>query len=205
MSHWKRLLIEIVVVLAVALAGYGAWWWCSRQAARGQSELSASYEARIDAVEASCERWAGAMAAKQAEAALRSFAAGLYPALIADAQGQDLDIAVGAFLELPGVEFAHLLSPDGTVLASSDRKFTILGDVSGRADWALGVTELATRPGEKPDTLELAAPILSSRGTEAIVWIGYGTKGVAASCKPAALSAMTEKGKGAAAGSAQPQ
>lgn len=191
MSHWKRLSIEILVVLAVALAGYGAWWWCSRQAERGTRELSAEYEAKIAAVEASCERWAGTLAAKQAEAALRSFAAGLYPSLIAGAEGEDLDVAVGAFLELPGVEFAHLLATDGKVLASSDRKFTILGDVSGRASWALGVTELASRPGEKQGTLELAAPILSSQGTEAIVWIGYDTNGVAESCRPQALAAMT--------------
>ncbi len=192
MSHWKRLSIEIAVVLAVALAGYGARWWCSRQAERGTRELSADYEARIGAVAASCERWAGEMAAKQAEAALRSFAAGLYPSLIAGAKGEDLDVAVGAFLELPGVEFAHLLAPDGKVLASSDRKFTILGDVTGRADWALGVTELVSRPGDRPGTLELAAPILSSQGTEAIVWIGYATKQVAESCRPQALTAMTQ-------------
>jgi hypothetical protein len=141
------------------------------------------------------------MADKQAEAALRSFAAGLYPALLSGAKEtgrSDLDVAVGAFLELPGVEFAHVLSPDGKVLASSDRKFMVLGNVSGRADWALGATALESRPGETPGTLQLAAPILSSRGTEAIVWIGYSTRRVADSCRPQALAAMAKGGKAAA-------
>lgn len=188
-SGWKRLLIEIAVVLAVALAGYGAWWWCSRQAERTAAELALDYEARFTTLTRSCETWAAALAAEQAEAVLRSFAAGLYPSLMEDRPGQELDVAVGALLELPGLTFAHLLEPDGSVLASSDRKFTILGEVSREADWALGVTELTSRQGDRAGTLELAAPVLSTEGTEAILWLAYDTEGVKESCRPETLDA----------------
>lgn len=192
-ESWKRLLIEIVVVLAVALTGYGAWWWCSRQAERGAAELALDYEARLTTVSQNCELWAAAMAALQAEAVLRSFAAGLYPSLIADRPGEELDVAMGALLELPGVDFAHLLAPDGEVLTSSDRKFTILGEVRERAAWALGATELTSRQGERRGTLELAAPVLSTEGVEALVWLGYDTEAVMESCRPAPLAEEREE------------
>ena len=193
-GSWKRLLIEVLVVLLVALAGYGAWWWCARQAERGADELARDYEARIHSVRQSCEVWASAMAAEQAEAVLRSFAAGAYPSLMEGRPGEELDVAVGALLELPGVDFAHLLEPGGTVLASSDRKFTILGEVGERADWALGATELTSRQGERAGTVELAAPILSTEGTEAILWLAYDTEGVKEGCRPEPLAAGAEPG-----------
>lgn len=194
-TRWNRLLIEIAVVLLVALIGFGAWWWCSRQAARSAAELAVDYEARIATVRQNCELWAASMASQQAEAVLRSFAAGVYPSLMADREGEDLDVAIGALLELPGVQFAHLIEPGGAVLASSDRKFTILGQVGERADWALGATELTSRQGDRPGTLELAAPILSTAGTEAIVWLGYDTHGVMESCRPEPLAEAGEAGQ----------
>ncbi|HSL82293.1 MAG TPA: hypothetical protein VLF66_05920 [Thermoanaerobaculia bacterium] len=199
-ASWKRLLIEVLVVLLVALAGYGAWWWCARQAERGAEELARDYEARIAAVEEGCEAWASAMAAEQAEAVLRSFAAGAYPSLMEGRPGEELDVAVGALLELPGVEFAHLLDPEGTVLASSDRKFTVLGEVRERAEWALGATELTSRQGERAGTEELAAPILSTEGTEAILWLAYDTQGVKEGCRPEGSGGTRAPGDGAASG-----
>jgi hypothetical protein len=192
-TSWKRLLIEIAVVLVVALAGYGAWWWCSRQAAGSAAELALEYEARSTTLRQNCELWAAAMAAQQAEAVLRSFAAGAYPSLMAERPGEELDVAVGAVLELPGVQFAHLLAPDGAVLTSSDRKFTILGEVGERAEWALGATELTSRQGDDRGTLELAAPILSTEGVEAILWLGYDTAAVMESCRPEPLQAEPEE------------
>lgn len=187
-TSWKRLLIEIAAVLAVALVGYGAWWWCARQAERSATELALDYEARATTVRQNCELWAAAMAAQQAEAVLRAFAAGAYPSLMTERPGEELDMAVGALLELPGVEFAHLLAPDGSVLTSSDRKYSILGEVPERAEWALGATELTSRQGDDRGTLELAAPILSTEGVEAIAWLGYDTHGVMESCRPEPLA-----------------
>lgn len=189
-NDWKRLSIEIAVVVVVALIGWGAWWWCARQSDRRVDEVTADYEARIETVRQNCEVWAASMAAEQAEAVLRAFAAGAYPSLMsapADGSGESLDVAIGALLELPGVDFAHLLGSDGRVITSSDRKFTILGDAPDRADWALGVTELTSRRGDRAGTVELAAPILSTAGTEAILWLSYDTAGVMESCRPETL------------------
>ncbi len=193
-SDWKRLLIEGAIVLVVALIGFGAWWWCARQSDRSAREIAADYEARIETVRQNCELWAGSMAAQQAEAVLRSFAAGAYPSLMSAPGGENLDVAIGALLELPGVEFAHLLAADGRVITSSDRKFTILGQVPERADWALGVTELTSRPGDRAGTVELAAPILSTAGTEAILWLSYDTAAVMESCRPETLAPAGETG-----------
>lgn len=187
-SDWKRLSIEIAVVLVVALIGWGAWWWCARQSDRRVDEVTADYEARVETVRQNCEVWAASMAAEQAEAVLRAFGAGAYPSLMSASGGEDLDVAIGALLELPGVEFAHLLGADGRVITSSDRKFTILGEVGERADWALGVTELTSRRGDRAGTVELAAPILSTAGTEAILWLSYDTAGVMESCRPETLA-----------------
>lgn len=184
----KRLLIEIAVVLVVALVGFTAWWWCARQSERSARELAVDYEARIATVRQNCEFWAASMAAQQAEAVLRAFAAGAYPSLMADRPGEELDVTIGALLELPGVQFAHLMGPEGEVLASSDRKFTIMGELGERADWALGVTELASRQADRAGVVELAAPILSTAGTEAILWLGYDTQGVMESCRPEPLA-----------------
>jgi hypothetical protein len=192
-TNWKRLLIEIAVVLVLVLAGYGAWWWCARQAERSAGELALDYEARVTTVRQSCELWAAAMAAQQAEAVLRAFAAGAYPSLMAVRPGPELDVAMGALLELPGVEFAHLLAPDGAVITSSDRKFTILGEVGERAAWALGATELTSRQGDDRGTLELAAPVLSTEGVEAIAWLGYDTEAVMESCRPEPLADEPEE------------
>lgn len=197
-SDWKRLLIEAAIVLVVALIGFGAWWWCARQSDRSAREIAADYEARIETVRQNCELWAASMAAQQAEAVLRSFAAGAYPALMsAPAEsrgGEGLDVAIGALLELPGVQFAHLLAGDGRVITSSDRKFTIMGEVTERADWALGVTELTSRRGDRAGTVELAAPILSTAGTEAILWLSYDTAAVMESCRPETLAPAGESG-----------
>lgn len=187
-TNWKRLLIEIAVVLVVALIGFTAWWWCARQSERAVAEVAVDYEARITTVRQNCEFWAASMAAQQAEAVLRAFAAGAYPSLMADRPDEELDVAIGALLELPGVQFAHMIGPDGAVLASSDRKFTILGDIAERGDWALGVTELTSRQGDRAGVVELAAPVLSTAGTEAILWLGYDTRGVMESCRPEPLA-----------------
>lgn len=184
----KRLLIEIAVVLVVALVGFTAWWWCARQSERSARELAVDYEARIATVRQNCEFWAASMAAQQAEAVLRAFAAGAYPSLMADRPGEELDVTIGALLELPGVQFAHLMGAEGEVLASSDRKFTIMGELGERADWALGVTELASRQADRAGVVELAAPILSTAGTEAILWLGYDTQAVMESCRPEPLA-----------------
>lgn len=191
-TSWKRLGIEIAVVLAVALIGYAAWWWCARQAERSAQELAVDYEARVATVRQNCEFWAASMAAQQAEAVLRAYAAGAYPSLMAERPGEELDVTIGALLELPGVQFAHLIEPGGAVIASSDRKFTILGEVGERGDWALGVTELSSRQGDRTGVVELAAPVLSTAGTEAILWLGYDTHGVMESCRPEPLEEEEE-------------
>jgi hypothetical protein len=65
------------------------------------------------------------------------------------------------------------------------------------------VTELTSRQGDRAGTLELAAPILSTAGTEAIVWLGYDTQGVMESCRPEPLADAQESGEAGEAGAAE--
>ena len=75
-----------------------------------------------------------------------------------------LDIAKGSLLRLPHVAFVHVLAPDGKVLTSSNEKYAVAGRADDRASWALQATDLQTRPGDLPGTIEIAAPFQGASG-----------------------------------------
>jgi hypothetical protein len=87
-----------------------------------------------------------------------------------------LDMAKGSLLRLPHVAFVHVLAPDGTVLASSNEKYSVAGRADDRASWALAADDLRTRPGDLPGTLEIAAPFQGASGRVAVLWLGYKTQ-----------------------------
>ena len=117
---------------------------------------------------------------EQAEAVFRAFAAGIQGSALAQQKGM-LDVAKGSLLRLPHVAFVHVLGPDGKVLASSNGKYEVAGRADARADWALGVTDLETRPGDLPGTTEVAAPFQGAAGRAAVLWLGYKTRDLAGS------------------------
>lgn len=174
MAASRRVLWEFVLFALLALAVIGVWQWWQSRLDQTVSRISEEGEARLAAVRAEMSGKIDSLASGQAEAVFRAFAAGVQPAVLGGRQ-DSIDLAVGQLLELPGVAFVHVLKPDGTVIASSNRKFAALGNAGERSRWALSVGELTERPGELSGTTELAAPIQGASGPVAYLWIAYET------------------------------
>ncbi len=179
----KRLLAEIAVVLVLVLALYGVWRTKDRQREEALAAQAAEWEARLAAARDETEAWTRSLATSEAEAVFRAFFGGVQPAVLA-ADLRAVDRAVNELLKLPGVAFVHVLKPDGTVLASSDRKWVITGQAGPEAAWALATWEVTARPGPTAGTTELAAPVLGPSNPQAFVWMGYETDKVRQAAHP---------------------
>ena len=179
----KRLGIEALIIVLLILALLGAWWYRGHRAAAERVELEESFAAQIQSLEEQTAQWTDAMAQGQAEAVFRSFASGIHP-LVLPERRDSLDQAVAALLELPGIDSVHVLSAEGSVLASSDRKLLTTGQAGERGEWALGATELVRRASELPGVTELAAPIVGPAGPAGYLWIGYQTDAVRDAARP---------------------
>lgn len=182
----KRSGIEIVVVLVLVIAIFGVWWWTDRQATQEMEALRQETDARIAEAREQARSWADSLAQSEAEAAFRSFAAGIAPSVLA--QRNDLDQAVGGLLDLPGIVFVHVIGADGSVMATSDRKVGSLENASEYARWALGATKVTRRESERGGVLELAAPVVGSTGPAGYLWMGYDTGQVLEATRPAELT-----------------
>jgi hypothetical protein len=179
----KRIAVELLVVLALALVAAGLWWRTGRGAERrlaGQQTTAAQQRA---ALESAANRWAEALVASEAEAAFRAFASGIQPLVLAN-QRQALDQAVGALLALGAVEFVHVVAPDGAILATSDRKLATTGRIPAEGRWVLETASLAVRRGQHPGGLELAAPVVGAAGPAGFLWLGYDTGRVMSEERP---------------------
>lgn len=187
MSQPKRILIQIVVVILLLFIIYGVWWWGERRADQRIARQAEEYVSQLRMVREQSEAWATALARSEAEAVFQAFASGIHPAVLAGRR-DTLDLAIGALLELPGVAFVHIVLPDGSVVASSDRKLTTTGKVGEEAAWALEVQERSQRPGETPGTLEVASPILGPTGPGAVLWMGYKVNLVKENARPEGLA-----------------
>jgi hypothetical protein len=195
----KRIGYEFLVIIILVAAAVFIWTWKDRQAANALVEQDAACQARVDSMTAAGESWAGAMASGQAEAAFRGFAAGVHP-LVLTGRGDGLDQAIGAALEMPGVTFVHVLAADGAVLASSDRKLTTTGVVGEAGTWALTASDLVSRGGEAPGTVELASPIVGPSGPAGFLWMGYDVKKMLDAARPAGWPAKADAGTDAESG-----
>jgi hypothetical protein len=178
MSNGKRTVIEIgavVVLLMVfigSFAGYAMW---NRQ--RVDRALAASAEAQrqeAEAVRAESEAWTGALVEAEAAAVARAFAAGIHPMVVTERR-DSLQASVGALVHLPGVNFVHVLKPDGRILASSDDVARTRGQTDERGAWAAGAHDLTSRQGGVAGTTEVAVPVAGAEEPMAIVWIAYET------------------------------
>lgn len=166
-----RWLWEALILLMIAAAAYGAWWWlgiehrADLQAQKDQ--LTAEHQAELEKAN---EAVAAALSA-EATAAAVAFAAGI-EALAADERWQAVDQAALRLLELPGVSFVHVLAPDGSVRISSDRKLLATGQAGPRARWALEADGVVQRSSRR-ETLEVALPLRAGDEKIAVLWLGY--------------------------------
>lgn len=181
----KRFGIEalIIAILLVALAG--VWWFKDRRAAGERERLEAAWGERVAAAEAATASWTGALAAGEANAVFRAFAAGIHP-LVLPERADSLDQAVAALLDLPAVEGVHVVAADGRVLASSDRKLETTGRLDERDAWVLATTALTTREGDRPGVVQLAAPIVGPSGPAGYLWLAYDAEAAREAGRPAA-------------------
>lgn len=188
MTPARRALVELAVVLVFIIVLVGAWWW---QESRREEQLAAQAErcqTEATLLRDTAEFWASTLADSEARAAFRAFVAGITPSVLAG-RNDSVDLAVVGLLDLPGIEFAHVIRPDGSVISSSDRKLGTSGSVGERGAWALAASEVTSRTSNVLGVAELAAPVPGPDGPVAFVWVGYRTEQVREETRPAALAA----------------
>ena len=165
----KRTLWEVVVILVFAAAGYGLWQWSEINAQRAVGEQATLHRQEVAALREGYSTWLRNLTQEQAKEVFQAFAAGIQPAVLAG-RSESLLEAKTQILHIPEIVFVHVLTPDGKVIMSSDEKLSTMGLADDeRTRWALAVQELGTREGERPGTLEIAAPILGSSGPAAVL------------------------------------
>jgi hypothetical protein len=187
MANGKRLSIEIVGVLLLALIGAGLWWLFQWRCERRLAELGDRQQSAVSQMRQESEARAERLARSEAEAVFRAFAAGIQGSVLGQQQGV-LEMAKGSLLRLPYVAFVHVLAPDGRVLMTSDGKYAVAGRADARAAWALQASELQMRPGDLPGTLEIAAPFQGASGRVAVLWLGYKTQELLAASRRGAAA-----------------
>jgi hypothetical protein len=193
----KRVGVEILIVLVLALAGAGLWWGQDRRHASRLAQERSLCRVHVASLREQAERWADGLAAGEAAAAFRAFAAGVQPAVLSGRR-ESVEQAVTALLELPGIDAVHVLGADGAVLAGSDRKLLTTGRVDERGAWVLATTALTTRAGDRPGVVELAAPVVGAAGPAGFLWIGYRTGRVRDAARPEGWREGAESGDSAA-------
>lgn len=179
----KRFGYELLIILLLILAAAGIWWWKDSQAADAAAEAERAHTEALAAETARSEEWAATLAASEALAVFRAFAAGIQP-MVLSGDGETLDQAVGGLLELPSVDFVHIVGADGAILASSDRKMTTTGSLAAEDRWILETAEIREREGAEPGTREIAAPVVGAAGPRAYVWLGYDVAGLLETTRP---------------------
>lgn len=187
----RRTLIEVVVCTLLVVLAWGLCWWGGRKAEQRLAEQGQSYETQITDLRVKSDFWASELVASEAEAAFRSFIAGVSPAVFGG-RNDSADLALISLLDLPGIDFAHLLRPNGEVVSSSDRKLTSAGSAGERANWALAATEIVSRQGDTRGVTELAAPIPGPDGPIAFLWLGYRTGEIKENSRPATLQSASK-------------
>jgi len=163
-----------------------SWQWMSTR--KRIARLNAGYvdqlSNKVDSLNKWGATWAGNVADHASTSIFHAFAAGIQPAVLAG-RADSLEQAKAQILQLPEVSFVHVIKPDGTVLMSSDDKYSTTGRADDeRTAWALGATKLITRDGAVPGTLELAAPIVGTTGPRAVLWMGIKRQGMLDAARP---------------------
>ena len=119
----KQLGIAILVGVAAAAGFFAAQSYERAQASAERDVITTQAANNLATMRADAESWAASIAIGQGEMALRSFAAGLTPLLLAERMTA-LDIAGASLLRLKGVQGVSIVRADGKVLYASDAKLT---------------------------------------------------------------------------------
>lgn len=180
----KRFGYELLIILLLILVAAGIWVWKDREARKALDDAELEQEQQIAALADSGEDWAGSLAASEATATFRAFASGIQP-LILNGQTEALNQAAGSLLELPEVTFIHVISADGDVLSSSDRKLTTTGTLPEADRWVLETSDVLDREGSGAGIRELAAPVVGAAGPAAYLWMGYDVGSLLDQTRPA--------------------
>ncbi len=175
MSNRKRLILEVVVAVLLILICTAIWNTAQQRRERQLARSEARQKIAVSQVRHECDARAERLATSEATAVFRAFAAGIQGATLGQQRGM-LEMAKGGLLRLPHVAFVHVLAPDGKVLTSSNEKYAVAGQADGRASWALQASDLQTRAGDLPGTIEIAAPFQGASGRAAVLWLGYKTQ-----------------------------
>lgn len=175
MSNRKRLILEVVMALLLILICAAIWNTAQQRSEQQLAESEARQKIAVSQVRHESDARAERMATSEATAVFRAFAAGIQGATLGQQRGM-LDMAKGGLLRLPHVAFVHVLAPDGKVLTSSNEQYGVAGQADDRASWALQATDLRTRTGDLPGTVEIAAPFQGASGRVAVLWMGYKTQ-----------------------------
>lgn len=179
MQNSTRLLLEIAGV-ALAIAAVVVTWWSGEHQQRTQlAEVQTRHVAELQAVEERAIETRDRLVMREAEAVIKAFSAGVHPAIMAN-RTESVDAAVVDLIQIPEVVFAHVATPQGVVIASSDRKLVGTGNLGERGSWALAATDLQTRPGDADGTVELAMSLSANSGWHVVVWLGYNVKAAGA-------------------------
>lgn len=158
-SSWRRLGWEVVVALLLIAAAVAVWYI---QDYRWAKEVEAARQEQVAAVEETSEAVALSI--------FQGFAAGIFPAVTA---GETyMKAAVDELIRVDKIQFAHVFLPDGTVLATSDRKLEVLGHGNESSRWVLESAEVFAKR-RSDDLWEVGGPLVDPDGkVVAFLWIG---------------------------------
>lgn len=190
MATARRVFWESAIFLAflAVLAGVVVWSGnrVERQAEslenRHDQALTAADQRHQDEIETLRQGWdnlSRAQAKEQAKAVFSAFEAGIHTAATAR-WGRYLDNAKDSLAAHPAITFIHLVTPQGRIITTTDDELATSGRLDELGEWALSAQELSSRDGSVSGTLELAAPIVESGRTVAVLWMGYDLSAVAA-------------------------
>jgi hypothetical protein len=199
MSTARRVMWEGIILVVLVVAAAGAYKVMERGWRQQILDEHQRSVAELAAFRNGAAELGESMARRQTEAVLRAFAAGVQPSLLA---GKDdaVDTALGQLLELDGVVFVHVLRPDGSVVATSDRKLMTTGEAGARGRWALQAPGFAMRDGKVAGTTEAVLPMPTVADGRVIVWLAYDTSRLIS--ESTSSEAVAEAATGSADGAA---
>jgi hypothetical protein len=182
----ERVFWETVTVVAFLVLLAGTVLWFGSRAGRHRERLEREFAAKMATageehrelatqLQADHERRAREGRLEEAKTAFRAFEAGVRSA-VAARWGNYTKSATSHLLEDSRITFAHILTPGGSVLASSDDELARAGRIDERGDWARASDELRIRQSETDGIIELAGPIKGADKPVAFLWFGYDTE-----------------------------